>query len=108
MSREIAGARAIPRFILSHGSSSDSDCAFDSGIITPPCIIGAVIMKMIISSIITSIRLTTLISALSTSRSAAPPAPALSSDSSLAYQHRDQLGLKLSGWPSILLRRAML
>src|SRR5712675_1945566 len=49
--------------------SSGRACAFGSEMSTPPCIIGAVIMKMIINSIITSIRLTTLISALSTSRS---------------------------------------
>src|SRR5258706_2145880 len=49
--------------------SSGRACAFGSEMSTPPCIIGAVIMKMIINSIITSIRLTTLISALSTRRS---------------------------------------
>src|SRR6478736_2004529 len=49
--------------------SSGRAWAFGSEMSTPPCIIGAVIMKMIINSIITSIRLTTLISALSTRRS---------------------------------------
>src|SRR5712671_5919838 len=49
--------------------SSGRACAFGSEMSTPPCIIGAVIIKMIINSIITSIRLTTLISALSTRRS---------------------------------------
>src|SRR6266550_1145289 len=53
--------------------SSGRACAFGSEMSTPPCIIGAVIMKMIISSIITSIRLTTLISALSVSRSRPRP-----------------------------------
>src|ERR1700737_4011856 len=49
--------------------SSGRACALGSEMSTPPCIIGAVIMKMIMSSIMTSMRLTTLISALSTSRS---------------------------------------
>ena len=44
---------------------ADAPRAFGSATSTPPCIIGAVIMKITSSSIITSIRLTTLISALS-------------------------------------------
>ena len=43
--------------------------AFGSEMSTPPCIIGAVIMKMIMSSIMTSISDTTLISAFSGVRS---------------------------------------
>src|SRR2546423_40954 len=84
--------------------SSGRDCAFGSEMSTPPCIIGAVIMKMIISSIITSIRLTTLISALSGSRSRPRPRRAIrrnpvvqtmrelqSSDHPLSYHQCDQL-----------------
>ena len=43
--------------------------AAHASVSTPPCIIGAVIMKITMSSIITSMRLTTLISALSGVRS---------------------------------------
>src|SRR5437868_9155684 len=84
--------------------SSGRDCAFGNEMSTPPCTVGAVIMKMIISSIITSIRLTTLISALSASRSRPRPRRAIrrfpvvqrlrtieSSDHSLSHHQCDQL-----------------
>src|SRR5207237_598084 len=81
--------------------SSGRDCAFGSEMSTPPCIIGAVIMKMIISSIITSMRLTTLISALRGSRSRPRPRRAISSlsrkycrrssDHALSHHQRDKL-----------------
>ena len=50
--------------------SSGRACARGSWMSTPPCIIGAVIMKITMSSIMTSMRLTTLMSALRGSRPA--------------------------------------
>src|SRR5665647_3143932 len=44
-------------------ASSGRACAWGSAMSTPPCIIGAVIMKITMSSIMTSMRLTTLMSA---------------------------------------------
>src|SRR2546423_1982920 len=85
--------------------SSGRDCASGSEMSPPPCIIGAVIMKMIIGNIITSIRLTTLISALRASLPRPRPRRAISSflvefdnalgrasDHSLSHHQRDQLG----------------
>src|SRR5919201_6759944 len=53
---------------------------------TPPCIIGAVIMKITSSSNMTSMRLTTLISAFSASRSRRRRG---TSDVALAHEQRD-------------------
>src|SRR5215213_2800326 len=85
--------------------SSGRACAFGSATSTPPCMIGAVIMKMTIMSIITSMRLTTLISALSgifsprrrdTERAPNPwtlrtGGELRASDPALAHHQRDQL-----------------
>src|SRR3954468_16982033 len=57
---------------------------------TPPCMIGAVIMKITMRSIITSMRLTTLISAFSGVRS--PRRRCMLLDPPLANHQRDQLG----------------
>src|SRR5581483_9679248 len=57
---------------------------------TPPCIIGAVIMKITMSSIITSIKLTTLISAFSGSPSARRRRATL--DPPLPNHHGNDLG----------------
>src|SRR4051812_24832100 len=68
--------------------SSGFASAFGSATSTPPCIIGAVIMKITSSRSITSIRLTTLISALSGSPSRRRRRATL--DPPLATEHRDQ------------------
>src|SRR3954463_15552827 len=62
--------------------------AFGSATSTPPCIMGAVIMKITRSSSITSIRLTTLISALRGIPSRRRRRATL--DPPLAAEHRDQ------------------
>src|SRR3954471_2909831 len=68
--------------------SSGLASAFGSATSTPPCIMGAVIMKITSSSSITSIRLTTLISALSGSPSRRRRRATL--EPPLAAEHRDE------------------
>src|SRR5678810_323495 len=70
--------------------SSGFASAFGSATSTPPCIIGAVIMKITSSRSITSIRLTTLISALRGIPSRRRRRPTL--DPPLAAEHRDEGG----------------
>src|SRR6476661_3193126 len=65
--------------------SSGFASAFGSATSTPPCIIGAAIMKITSSRSITSIRLTTLISALS----ASSRRRCRILEPSFAQQHRD-------------------
>src|SRR6185369_11203095 len=67
--------------------SSGFASAFGSATSTPPCIIGAVIMKITSSRSITSIRLTTLISAFNGSSRRRPRAIL---EPPLAAEHRDQ------------------
>src|SRR6476469_7496442 len=69
--------------------SSGRASAFGSATSTPPCIIGAVIMKITRSSRITSIRLTTLRSAFSGSPSRRRRSTL---QLSLAHEHRDHGG----------------
>src|SRR5918992_3561997 len=85
-STRIAPARSTVTTRPLFGSSGRAS-ARGSWMSTPPCIIGAVIMKITSRSNITSIRLTTLISAFSASRSRRRRA---TSDVPFAHEQRDQ------------------
>src|SRR5918992_2937639 len=86
LSTWIAPARSTVTTSPLFGSSGRAS-ARGNWMSTPPCIIGAVIMKITRSSSITSIKLTTLISALSASRSRRRRA---TSDVSFAHEQGDE------------------